>query len=256
VDELLINQSVLGSVQLWLGFILTLIIFSMLLGDHLLARLAQYLFVGTSLGYLCVLVGRHVLLPQLIQPLMANGGNVPELWPPLVLGVMLVLAGIPQIFQHSVSPDSALSRFLRALGQLPLGLILGVALATLLIGAVQGTLMPQFLAASQDELTGRLDGAAITFILTLLITTGALVHLLVEAPGTRTGRRIGGRGLGLAVAIWSWLGKRALWLAAGMIFARLIASYLSLLSARLIYVVDVLRETPAAQILRIIAGGG
>jgi hypothetical protein len=43
---------------------------------------------------------------------------------------------------------------------------------------------------------------------------------------------------------WLWLGQRAIWLAAGIIFARLMASRLSLLIARIDYLITTFSATP------------
>ena len=58
------------------SFILTLLIFSYLLGDNPLFRVASYLFVGVTAGYVAVVVIYQVILPKLIWPLME--GNLLE----------------------------------------------------------------------------------------------------------------------------------------------------------------------------------
>jgi len=52
-----------------IGFILTLMIFSYLLGDNPLFRIAVYLFIGVSSGYAAVVVWYYVLIPK-FSPLL------------------------------------------------------------------------------------------------------------------------------------------------------------------------------------------
>ena len=51
------------------GLVLTLLIFSYLLGDSPLFKLAIYLFVGVSSGYAAAVVWHQVLVQSLFQPL-------------------------------------------------------------------------------------------------------------------------------------------------------------------------------------------
>lgn len=51
-----------------LGAALTLCIFSYLLGDNPLFRLALHIFVGASVAYVCVIALQTVLLPVLSPP--------------------------------------------------------------------------------------------------------------------------------------------------------------------------------------------
>jgi len=55
-----------------IGFLLTVMIFSYILGDNPVFRLAAYLFVGVTAGYVNITVIDQVLFPQLVQPLL-NG---------------------------------------------------------------------------------------------------------------------------------------------------------------------------------------
>src|SRR5512141_219524 len=80
-------------IGVWVGALFTLLVFSYLLGDTPLFRFAQAVFVGVTVGYATVIAIYLVLIPRLVQPLLANPiGN----WPvfiPLLLGVLLLLKG-------------------------------------------------------------------------------------------------------------------------------------------------------------------
>lgn len=116
-------------------------------------------------------------------------------------------------------------------GAIPALALVAMGVAVAVVGAVQGTLAPQFLYAARSSLAWDSDPVAFaTGVLTLLLTTAALVFFVLDAdqhlaqqPGWV--QRLG-RG-------WVWIGQRAVWLAAGALFARLFAARLTLLIAEL-----------------------
>ncbi len=219
---------------LWVGFLFSIMIFTAITGDHALAQLGQHILVGVSLGYLAILVLRHVLQPWLFTPLLTASTVDLKLWTPLLLGVLLFVAGLDRMLDQNHSsalPPGWGRRVLHGLGLLPAGLFFGVTLAVVLIGVIQGSLIPQFWRTAQTELTGSAPvGLLLTNGLTLLLTTATLLHLSVGAE-----RHLQQQPAQLRrfLAGWLWLGERALWVAAGIIFARLVAARLSLLIGRL-----------------------
>ena len=54
------------------AFLFTLFIFSYLIGDNPLFRLAVYIFVGVSAGYVAAVAYRQVLWPDLFFPLLTG----------------------------------------------------------------------------------------------------------------------------------------------------------------------------------------
>jgi hypothetical protein len=76
--------------------------------------------------------------------------------------------------------------------------------------------------------------------LTLLLTTATLLYLYVDPARYLTEQPLFIRRL---LNGWIWIGQRALWFAAGIIFARLMASRLSLLIARIDYLITAFYAT-------------
>ena len=233
-----------GALGGWVAFIFTLMIFSALAGDHAVARLAQHILVGASLGYGAVLAARHVLLPRLLLPLAEGQAGVYAGWLPLGLTVVLLLAGIDRIlFQPSSrgDPISAWRRLLRGSGRLVAALLAGIGLGAGIMGALQGTLIPQYLRAAQIGFEPNAPGLLpLAGLLTLVLTTATLLHLYLNPARHLERQPAYVRSL---MAGWLWLGQRALWLAAGLIFARLAASRLSLLIARVTFLTGMIHET-------------
>lgn len=233
---------------IWVGFIFSLLIFSTLVGDNALTRLAQHILVGASLGYVAVLVLRDVLQPRLFTPLFGAGIDAPwwrsELWIPLILGMLLWAAGLERMLgsgKTSSGADGIGRRLLNRLGMIPVALLLGVGVAVGLIGVIQGTLFPQiWRMASTGIPWSATPGELGTSVLTLLLTTATLLHLSVHVEQQLAKQPALLRQLFVG---WVWLGKRALWVAAGVIFARLVAARLSLLIGRLEFLLFSLNET-------------
>jgi hypothetical protein len=168
-----------------------------------------------------------------VQGLFANPSAELWNWIPLVLGALLVLAAAERIlFQGEGGPPAGgLRRVLRWGGVVPAALLLSVGIAVVAVGAVQGTLLPQFLAAARTGI--RWDTALDVFftgLLTLVITASALVFWGLDPQ-----RHLDGQPgwVGRLMRVWVWFGQRAVWFAAGVIFARLLASRTSLLIAQL-----------------------
>lgn len=240
------SNELLAAVAFWGGLLMTLLIFSGIAGDHFLARLGQHLLVGASVGYLGVLAIQHVLRPRLIAPLIQDPTGEPLRWTPVVLGLILIFAGLDRSLRPpSTGAPPLWRRALHGLGRLPVALLLAVGLSAGLFGALQGTLLPQFWRAAQVAFDPAVSMPAfLAGILTLLMTTGALLHLYVDPARYLAEQPFFLRRLFTG---WLWIGQRAIWLAAGLIFARLMASRLSLLIARLDYLINAFSATPFGQ---------
>src|SRR5689334_5640067 len=111
-----------------IGLILTLMVFSYLIGDNLLFRLAINLFIGVASGYAVVVIFSSVLLPKLRA--LSLGDPIQ-----LGLGVIPFLLGLTLFAK--LSPRTA------GIGSFAMALLVGVGAATALSGAVIGTLIPQ-----------------------------------------------------------------------------------------------------------------
>jgi hypothetical protein len=124
------------------AFLLTVMIFSYLVGDNPAFRVAVYLFVGVTAGYVAAVAWWQVLLPNLILPLITGSATTRA-----ILAVPLLLSGM--VLRKAWPP---LSR----LGAPAMGLLVGAASAVAIGGAIQGTLLPQALATLDAVDAGRL----------------------------------------------------------------------------------------------------
>lgn len=151
-----------------IGSIVTLLIFSYLIGDNLLYRWALALLVGAGTGY-ALAVALHFVIFDWVSNVQASDSLTLRLYylVPLLLGALLLLKGIPR---------------LSALGNVSMGFILGVGAAVAVSGALLGTLIPQM----QTTATGipLKDGGA-ALLNGGLILVGTLTSLFVFSPRLR-----------------------------------------------------------------------
>ena len=236
--------TILNQAGVWIGFIFSLLILSSILGDHGLARFAQHVLVGASFGYAVVIAYYHVLQPRLVAPLQAGDTANLSVWTPLVLGVMLLLAGLDRTALQQAQAARRLPgwrRGLHAVGRLPAALLLGVGIGVAVIGTLQGTLFPQYVRAGQIGFAASGPNLQVlTGVLTLVLTTGALLSLFVDVQ-----RHLADAPAAVVAVMsgWLWVGRRALWFAAGLVFARLLAARLSVLITQFETLAAVLHNT-------------
>jgi hypothetical protein len=116
----------------FVGFFLTIFVLSYAFGDNGLFRLAIYIFIGVSTGFVAAAVFIGVLWPQLFRPLVYGTAEERLLVAvPLVLSIILFTKAIPR---------------LSALGAPVMAFLVGIGAATVIGGALLGTLVPQIQA--------------------------------------------------------------------------------------------------------------
>jgi len=110
------------------SFILTIMVFSYLLGDNPLFRIATYLFIGVSAAYVFVIILYQIIIPKVIIPLFDGENNQKFMLAiPLLLSILLFFR---------------LSSKTNFLGAIPLAFIVGSGAAIILTSSFSGTLIP------------------------------------------------------------------------------------------------------------------
>ncbi len=151
-----------------IGTIVTLMILSYLLGDNVLYRWALALLVGSAVGY-ATGIAVDFVWQQWISPALSNTDPATNLTyaVPLLLGSLLLLKGFP--------PTRFLGR-ISALGNMPLGYLVGVGAGVAVSGALTGSLIPQVLATGQGI---QLDAGILGLLQGLVALIGTLSVLLL-----------------------------------------------------------------------------
>jgi hypothetical protein len=199
-----------------LGLVLTLMIFSYVLGDNPLFRIAVYLFIGAAAGYAVVVAVQNVLIPQLIAPILALSTGEVEPGTLGVLGMSWVLA---LLLLLKLNPGNAVGRF-------PLALLAGVGAAVAVGGAITGTLLPQTSATLFVIQFNNLELLATNTI----IVIGVICTLLAFHYGVRYD---GKPGQPAVIRLITPAGQVFVGIAFGVMYAGLIAGAAAALTERL-----------------------
>jgi len=153
------------------GFVLTLIIFSYLIKDNWLYRLAIYVFIGLAAAF-TLIVTVESLLPYMaaVIRLVAGTPNETDVFAglsfiiALILMIPLVIARIPGI---GPTPGRGVT----------LGLLIAVGSAVAVLGTLTGTLLPFVLSTGRAMRADRINGA--------ILLIGIVTSLLYFQFGAR-----------------------------------------------------------------------
>jgi hypothetical protein len=205
--------------------VLTIMVFSYILGDNVLFRLASHIFVGVAVGYAIVVIGYEVFFPAI------SSGNTVSVLPALILCIFLVFKIRPK--QGHIG---------KVLGSITLAFLLGVGVALTIGGAIFGTLMPQVQAMINISLnpnhypdTENEVGLVIWLnnIIIVLGTVGTVFYFTfaVRAHGVLGGLREG------IVRFWAGMGRLIIIFTLGALFANTFNSRMALLISRLQFLI-------------------
>lgn len=195
--------------------ILTLVVFSYLWRDNAAYRLAEHVFIGTTIGYVFVVAYHQVIYPKLLGPGISGAYLDWRLLIPGFLGLSLLLRQV---------------RSLSWVGNWGIAFVVGAGSALALGGAVAGTLLPQVMAAAPALAIAR-EGMDWSLLIGNVVLLVGVVTTLSYFCFTSTRRSLDGRLLGSA----GWMGKWMMMVAFGALFASLTTSRLSLLVGRLYF---------------------
>ncbi len=155
----------LDTLGLIVGAVLTALVLSYIIGDSFLFRLAVYILIGAGAAYAAVVVIFDVLRPGL-ETALARAAFGDFSW--LIIEVVALLLGIMVWFKASPR--------LAWIGNIPMGYLIGVGVATVMGGVIIGTLGPQIVAAGAP-LTSP-SGGPPSVIMTIIAAFGTIVTLL------------------------------------------------------------------------------
>jgi hypothetical protein len=201
---------------IWVGAILTLLVFSYLLGDTPLFRIAQAIFVGVAVGYAVNAAFYLILLPRLIYPLADDPRGFAPLFVPLALGILLF---------------AKLRAAWAPLGNLPIAFLFGVGAALAIGGALSGALVPQIAATVVSLAPAQKMETVIGNWLLVIGTIGALLSFrFLAQPQRPLARAVDALGRG-----WAYVGRWFVLIAFGAIFADTAVARVSVLIDRVYF---------------------
>lgn len=200
-------------IGLWAGFVLTLMVFSYLLGDNFLYRLAVYIFIGLAAGYVTMVTVEGVILPWVNATLYSGEMGTQ------IVGALPLAFGFLLLFK-------TVRRFNR-LGNLSLAFIIGVGTAVALVGAISGTLLPLVGSTANSVRLDTINGFIIIFgvVCTLLY----FQYLARRAPTGEVRR-------GLIVRTFGAVGEGFIVITLGALYGGAILTGLTIFSERIAFI--------------------
>lgn len=213
-------------VGLSLGFLLTLLVFSYILGDNPLFRLASHVFIGVTAGYAAIVTINNVLVPRLILPLFT--GSAEE-------RLLSILLFIPSLFLFTkITP-------LRKAGNWSVAILVGIGVATAIGGAITGTLFSQLLGTINSFEVPSAANAISPILNGFMIVLGTITTLIYFHFGTRSmpGQTDQQQP---AIQILGRIGHVFIALTLGVLFAGVYVSALSALVERLTFLWEYLNQ--------------
>jgi hypothetical protein len=201
-----------------IGIVLTIMVLSRIAGNNPLFRIAQYLFVGISLGLAFVIAYHQVLRPSIQAIAAGEQGALAIYGIPLLLGVLL----IPRITRRQE---------FSWLANIPLAVVFGVGAALAVGGAIIGTLLPQIIDTARPFNGGvaQIAGLIVLALGTILTLSTFYYTVPKESPA------------GGLVALTAQAGHWLLMVAFGFFFASAVQTYLSALTERMSFLLSALQ---------------
>ncbi len=195
------------SLEIWIGALLTLMVFSLLFQDNPFYRFAESLFIGASAGWALSVAVNNVLIPRLFLPL-AEGELLHII--PLILGLMFI---------------SGFTGSFGAAARWPLALIIGVYAALNAVFYTKAYLLDQ-ITASMGALLVLTADRSVDWPATAnaWIMFAGTVSVLIHFSYTRKERGIGA-GIGR-------IGVGYLMIAFGAVFSYTVAARITQLIGR------------------------
>ncbi len=203
----------------WVSLVLTLMVFSYLLGDNVLYRLAIHVLIGVAAAYAAIVAVESVIVPWVNDTLLLDPDTHDETTLMIMgmLGLVPFFVGVLLLFK--ISPRLA------PIGDLGMAFVIGVGLAVALVGAVAGTIVPLIRDVGRTLEDNTFNGLLIAFgMITTLIY---FQYLAVERGGAIKRPR--------ALRALSGAGRVFVMITLGALYAGVIITSLTVFS-------DVIRE--------------
>jgi hypothetical protein len=205
------------SLGFWISLVLSLMVFSYLLGDNILFRIAVSIFVGLAAAYTVIVTIERVIYPA-FQPVLDgqwglfSGESIVFVLMPLIFGGLLLVKPI---------------KSLRPLTNFALAFLIAVGSAAAVVGAVSGTLIPMVVSTAQINTATALD--TISSIVIVVGVISSLFYFQYRAQRDSHGVIARGRIMATVAAI----GEGFIVITLGAIYGAAILTSLSILTGQL-----------------------
>lgn len=150
------------SFETLMSFVITLAVFSYLLGDNVLYRMAVYAFIGITAAFTAIALAENIVANYL-----SNTGDTILLLVAFVMAILLTFKAVPVI---------------SGLGNLSLAFLIAVGTAVAVTGAVAGTLLPLIASIARPQ-----QGDTVNSFIVLVGVICTLMYFQYSARRARDG---------------------------------------------------------------------
>ena len=210
-----------------IAVILTVMIFSYLLGDNPVFRLAEHILIGVSVGWGVLQIVFNLFVPAFNYILDTGQTGGLDWWlylVPMVLGLLMLLRPL---------------RPARPITNLIMALVVGTVAALALAGAISGTLLPQVGATMLPLNSGDIVGRVVLILGTILaLWYFQFTVFRVNSSDETSASHPGSDGYGHQPAVYRLVGRWAIMLAFGAVFASVFLTYFAALVDRLLFLIN------------------
>ena len=205
------------------SFLLTLMVFSYIIGDNPVFRIAVFVFIGVSAGYAAAVIWWQVLWARMMVPLIHG------VFTERLLAAVAFFLGILVLMK--LSPRTS------RLGNLPIAILVGMGAALAVSGAVIGTILPQIQAsANAFRITGSGFVFAEQLVFALVMVTGTITTLIYFHNGARSTAQ--GPRRSRLINMLAWVGQIFIAVTLGVLFAGVFSASLTAMIDRLRVLVE------------------
>lgn len=206
-----------------IGFVVTLMIFSYILGDNFLYRIAVYVFVGLAAAFVAIVTWENVITPWLTRTII-DGFNRRDI-PSVVLGTLPVILAVLLLFKTSPR--------IGGFGNIAMAFVVAVGAAVAVAGALTGSLIPLTLSTGSDFSPSEPMGL-VNIVITFIGVICSVIYFQYLARRTPVGtiRR------NAPVRILSVIGQVFIVVTLGALYATAILSSLTVFGERLSFLLN------------------
>jgi hypothetical protein len=213
----------------WIAALLTILVFTYLIRDTFLFRIASSLLVGTSVGFAGAVVIRNVLFPAFVKLFndFFTSSDLFAMIGAIVIDALPLFLGITILFRLA-----AKNVRLTTLGNIGLAYLFGIGAALTIGGALAGILAPQIIATMFTPVMPSGNGFDwLNGIIIVVGTIGAFLAFRFIQPGNSPWQRA----YDTIVRGWGTIGRGFIMIAFGAILANLILARVSALVGQLYF---------------------
>jgi len=209
-----LTPDTLDLVMGWASLVLTLMVFSYILGDNALYRIAVHILIGAAAAYVAIVATESILVPWLNDTVLAKQGDRSDEAMtairvfgavPFLIGALLLLKSSPR---------------LAPVGNLGMAFLIGVGVAVAIVGTIAGTLIP--LARDSGEMLGDEAVDGIIMLIGVITTLIYFQYIAVQRGGEVQRAR--------PVRILSAIGQLFITIALGALYGGIMLTSLTIFS--------------------------